>query len=59
MSTSLSSDSVFLLDFGLEVMQWNGASSSLNHKSKCRMVMQRINKSERTGKASIIEVGTE
>ncbi|KAI9206093.1 uncharacterized protein BJ171DRAFT_422390 [Polychytrium aggregatum] len=49
-SRSLRSDGVFLLDVGYALYQWNGSKSSLQHKSKCRIMVDRISKSERAGK---------
>lgn len=52
---SLDPDSVFLLDTGYDIFQWNGSKSKLQHKTKCRLVCQRINKGDRQGKASCEE----
>lgn len=48
---------VVLLDAGLEIYQWNGAKASLQHKSKARMLADRINNLERGGKATKFEFG--
>jgi Gelsolin repeat len=55
-ASSLESTGVYILDWGLECFQWNGLNASLQHKSKCRMVCQRINKGDRQGKADFLEV---
>lgn len=52
---SLKSESVFLVDNGLEIYQWNGANSTLNHQIKCRMLTDRINKSDRGSNAIVTE----
>ncbi|KAJ3175356.1 hypothetical protein HDU87_006308 [Geranomyces variabilis] len=53
---SLASANVFLLDWGTELYQWNGAQSSLQQKAKCRILTSRINRHERVGKAEIFEI---
>ncbi|KAJ3179253.1 hypothetical protein HDU85_004944 [Gaertneriomyces sp. JEL0708] len=53
---SLKSSVVFLLDWGLEMYQWNGRDARLNHKAKCRMLVDRINRLERVGRASVMEL---
>ncbi|KAI9096258.1 hypothetical protein DFS34DRAFT_643175 [Phlyctochytrium arcticum] len=53
---SLKSDAVFLLDWGMEIYQWNGTKSRLHHRAKCRILASRINRLERVGRASIEEV---
>jgi hypothetical protein len=53
---SLKSENVYLLDVGLELFQWNGSRSSLQHKSKCRMACERINKCDRQSKAVYYEL---
>ncbi|KAJ3301510.1 hypothetical protein HDV03_000707 [Kappamyces sp. JEL0829] len=46
---------VYILDAGREIYQWNGKDSSLQSKSKARMIASRINKEERVGKAEYVE----
>ncbi|KAI8824778.1 uncharacterized protein EV422DRAFT_492631, partial [Fimicolochytrium jonesii] len=53
---SLKTTAVFLLDWGLEIYQWNGGAASLNQKAKCRMLTERINRSERQGRAEVYEI---
>ncbi|KAJ3169847.1 hypothetical protein HDU88_000487 [Geranomyces variabilis] len=53
---SLKSANVFLLDWGNELYQWNGAQSSLQQRAKCRILTSRINRHERVGKAEIFEI---
>ncbi|KAJ3360582.1 hypothetical protein HDU91_004517 [Kappamyces sp. JEL0680] len=48
---------VYILDAGREIYQWNGKDSSLQSKSKARMIASRINKEERVGKAEYVEQG--
>ncbi|KAI8899011.1 hypothetical protein BC833DRAFT_525213 [Globomyces pollinis-pini] len=54
--STLKSECVYVLDSGLELYQWNGLQSSLQHRSKGRMLLGRINKQERSCKASVIEL---
>ncbi|KNC98336.1 uncharacterized protein SPPG_06729 [Spizellomyces punctatus DAOM BR117] len=53
---SLKSDAVFLLDWGLEIFQWNGSKSSLHQRAKCRILTDRINRLERVGRAHVEEI---
>ncbi|KAJ3289119.1 hypothetical protein HK104_007716, partial [Borealophlyctis nickersoniae] len=53
---SLRPGSVFLLDWGREIWQWNGKGATLQHRMKCRMLIDRINSLERGGKAEIEEI---
>ncbi|KAJ3191356.1 hypothetical protein HK101_007840 [Irineochytrium annulatum] len=53
---SLEPHGVYLVDGGVELMQWNGASSGLGSRSKCRMFAEAINASERVGRAQYIEM---
>ncbi|KAJ3146964.1 hypothetical protein HDU86_008325 [Geranomyces michiganensis] len=53
---SLDSANVFLLDWGNQLYQWNGAQSSLQQKAKCRILTSRINRHERVGKATTFEI---
>eukprot|EP00842_Homolaphlyctis_polyrhiza_P003903 jgi/Hompol1/4513/HPOL_003677-RA len=53
--SSLRSDAVYILDWGLEIYQWNGSKSPLQHRVKCRIICERINKLERIGRAEIVE----
>ncbi|KAJ3217708.1 hypothetical protein HDU67_007404 [Dinochytrium kinnereticum] len=55
-SSSLESSNVYLIDAGLEIVQWNGSTSSLGGRSKCRMLCESINASERVGRAQIFEM---
>ncbi|KAH9267803.1 hypothetical protein BASA83_009742 [Batrachochytrium salamandrivorans] len=55
-SKSLKSDRVLLLDWGLEIFQWNGSQSNLQHRAKCRIVCNRINTLERVGRAHVVEI---
>eukprot|EP00833_Pecoramyces_ruminatium_P004791 jgi/Orpsp1_1/1178823/evm.model.c7180000066857.1 len=48
-------NSVFLIDAGLELYQWNGKNSSFINKAFCRILLKRINSNDRKGKAEIIE----
>ena len=54
---ALKSESVFLLDWGLEMFQWNGSKANLQHRTKCRIIADRINKLERVSRAHFIEIG--
>ncbi|XJO75768.1 hypothetical protein BDV3_006392 [Batrachochytrium dendrobatidis] len=54
--SSLKSDGVFLLDWGLEIFQWNGSASNMHHRVKCRMICDRINTLERVGRAHVVVV---
>ncbi|KAJ3214423.1 hypothetical protein HK099_006881, partial [Clydaea vesicula] len=53
---SLDKPFVYILDFGLEMYQWNGLLSTLTHQTKARMLIQKINKLERVGKAKVEEL---
>jgi Gelsolin repeat len=48
---------VYLLDTGKLIYQWNGSMSTLQNKSKARIVASRINKHERNSKCEYIEIG--
>jgi len=50
----LDSNSVFLIDAGLELYQWNGKKSSLANKVFCNILLRRINSNDRNHKAEII-----
>jgi hypothetical protein len=52
---SLESKHVFLLDYGLELFTWCGSKSTLNHAMKLKMLVQRLNNSERIGRAVVEE----
>ena len=52
----LTSSSVFILDYGLEIFQWNGRHSGLQHRLKARLITARINKNERKARAIVIEM---
>jgi hypothetical protein len=53
---SFKTENVYLLDVGLEIFQWNGSRSSLQHKSKCRIACERIKKCDRQAKAVYYEL---
>lgn len=53
---SLERKSVFLLDYGLEIYIWTGSRSTLNHTMKLRILTQRLNNSERVGRAAVEEI---
>ncbi|KAI8923913.1 hypothetical protein BC831DRAFT_403171, partial [Entophlyctis helioformis] len=53
---SLKSDAVYILDWGLEIFQWNGSASALQHRAKGRMVCNRLNRLERVGRAHFVEM---
>ena len=46
------------IDTGDKLIQWNGKNSSFQNRAKTRMVLARINKGDKVGKAEIIEIGT-
>lgn len=50
---SLQSNSVFLLDLGNILVQWNGKKSTLQHKAKCRITAERIIRLERSVKGEL------
>jgi hypothetical protein len=52
---SLDSKHVYLLDYGLELFTWTGAKSTINHGMKLKMLVQRLNNSERIGRAVVEE----
>lgn len=47
----LSSTDVFLLDMGVQIIQWNGNESNMFERNKASMYLQRV-KNERSGKSS-------
>jgi hypothetical protein len=53
--TRLRSDSVFILDNGLDIYLWNGKESSKQSRLKGRIVCSRINRNERKSRARVIE----
>ena len=55
-SLSLDSKSVFLLDTGMVILQWNGKNSTLQHRSKCRIISHRISMGDRSGRAEVDEM---
>ncbi len=54
--TQLSPSSVFILDYGHEIYQWNGPRSLLHHRLKARLICTRINTAERKGRARFSEM---
>uniref|UniRef100_A0A667YIF0 Protein flightless-1 homolog n=1 Tax=Myripristis murdjan TaxID=586833 RepID=A0A667YIF0_9TELE len=52
-ASSLDPRFVFLLDTGLEIFVWRGASATLSGTTKARLFAEKINKNERKGKAEI------
>ncbi|KAJ3331735.1 hypothetical protein HDU76_002350 [Blyttiomyces sp. JEL0837] len=52
----LDSEGVFVVDNGLEILQWNGVGSSLANRSKGRIICDSINANERVGRATIFEM---
>jgi Leucine-rich repeat (LRR) protein len=50
---SLDQGLVFLLDAGKEIFVWQGTKSSLNARSKARLVAEKINKTERKNQAVV------
>ncbi|KAJ3098162.1 hypothetical protein HDU97_004210 [Phlyctochytrium planicorne] len=54
--SSLTPEYVYLIDAGLEIIQWNGSKSSLAIRSKCRMFCEGVNASERVSRAEIFEI---
>ncbi|KAI8805423.1 hypothetical protein BJ742DRAFT_681070, partial [Cladochytrium replicatum] len=52
-ASSLSSDTVYILDTGArDIIQWNGSAAGLNMRSKCRMLVGRMNGASSSGKTS-------
>lgn len=54
--SNLNSGSVYVIDYGREIIQWNGSNSSLQHRTKCRIICHRINKCDRQSKAEYREI---
>ncbi|KAJ3008494.1 UNVERIFIED_CONTAM: hypothetical protein HDU68_003095, partial [Siphonaria sp. JEL0065] len=53
---SLESNNVYLIDAGHDLIQWNGKESCLTVRSKCRILTNIINGTDRVGKASVSEI---
>ena len=54
--SSLHSQSVFILDSGHSIYQWNGSESLLSHRLKARLICSRINAHERKGRTRFLEM---
>lgn len=50
---SLKPQSVYILDAGRQLFQWNGAESRLQHRVKAQILLDSINKNERHGTAAV------
>lgn len=50
-SKGLTSTDVFLLDMGVQIIQWNGSESNMFERNKASMYLQQV-KNERSGKSS-------
>ncbi|KAJ3414280.1 hypothetical protein HDV05_006809 [Chytridiales sp. JEL 0842] len=53
---SLKSHEIIIIDNGLEVFQWNGDDVKALDKAKARMLAQYICKSDRMGRATLVEM---
>ncbi|KAJ3229851.1 hypothetical protein HDU81_004971 [Chytriomyces hyalinus] len=54
--SSLDSEGVFLVDYGFKIIQWNGRLCNPAVKTKCRILAQVINSTDRLGKAVVTEI---
>ncbi|KAJ3243644.1 hypothetical protein HDU78_000257 [Chytriomyces hyalinus] len=54
--SSLDSEGVFLVDYGFKILQWNGRLCNPGVKTKCRILAQVINSTDRLGKAVVSEI---
>ena len=56
--SSMNSGDCFILDMGLTIYVWNGASAGLMEKRKALDVARRIRDEERGGRAALEVMGT-
>jgi hypothetical protein len=53
---SLNTNNVYIYDDGCSIFQWNGSSSTLQHRSKARIFCNILQKAVRNKNANYVEI---